>query len=167
MRGLAANMAVRKRSHGFTLMELVVTLALLGVMAMMAAPLAETTVQRHKEQVLREALRDLRSGIDRYKRAADQGLIQRQAGDTGYPPNLQVLVDGVANQKSPNKEVMRFLRRVPRDPFNPNTALPAIATWRLRSSASPPDNPQPGADVFDVVSSATGTGLNGVPYSEW
>lgn len=157
----------RLRQHGFTLMELVVTLALLGLMAMMAAPLAEMGVQRQREQELRAALREIRGAIDRYRVAAEQGLIERRVGDSGYPPDLETLVAGVPNQKSASREPMFFLRRIPRDPFFENAQTPASATWALRSSASPADRPEPGADVFDVITSARGNGLNGVPYSEW
>jgi len=156
-----------RRMHGFTLVELVVTLALLGLMAAMAAPLAELTVQRQKEQALHEALRDIRGAIDRYKLAAEQGLVERQVGDTGYPKDLYALENGIPNQKSASKELMRFLRKVPRDPFNPNLGVPAAESWTLRSSSSPPDAPAPGDDVFDVITHAQGAGLNGVPYKEW
>lgn len=155
------------RQRGFTLMELVVTLALVGLLAMLAAPLAEVTVQRSREQALRESLREIRGAIDRYKAAADRGLIKRSTGDSGYPPNLQVLVDGVPNAKSPSDEKLYFLRRVPRDPFAPDATLPAEQTWQVRAYESPPDSPSPGADVFDVFSTATGIGLNGVPYRDW
>lgn len=155
------------RQHGFTLMELVVTLALLGLMAAMAAPLAEMTVQRQREQELRAALREIRGAIDRYHAAAEQGLIERRVGDAGYPPDLETLVAGVPNVKSPSREPMFFLRRVPRDPFAEDERLTAAATWALRSSKSPADRPESGSDVFDVVSAARGNGLNGVPYSEW
>ncbi|MEQ1807791.1 MAG: hypothetical protein ABL900_20610, partial [Burkholderiaceae bacterium] len=102
-----------------------------------------------------------------YKTAADTGLIRREVGDTGYPPSLQVLVDGVANQKSPNSEKLIFLRRVPRDPFVADPSLPAERTWVLRAYASAPDSPSAGADVFDVSTAADGSGLNGVPYRDW
>jgi len=148
-------------------MELVVTLALLGMMAAMAAPLAEMGVQRQREQALREALREIRSGIDRYRLAADQGLVERRVGDSGYPPDLETLVAGVPNQKSASREPLFFLRRIPRDPFFEDENAPASATWVLRSSASPADRPAPGNDVFDVISAARGSGLNGVPYGEW
>ncbi len=153
--------------RGFTLMELVVTLALVGLLAMLAAPLAEVTVQRSREQALRESLREIRSAIDRYKSAADRGLIKRSTGDSGYPPSLQVLVDGVPNAKSPADEKLYFLRRLPRDPFAADPTLPPEQTWQLRSYESPPDSPTPGTDVFDVISPAAGVGLNGVPYREW
>ena len=155
------------RQAGFTLMELVVTLALLGLLAMLAAPLAEVTVQRSREQALREGLREIRGAIDRYKTAVDHGLIKREAGDSGYPPSLDVLVQGVPNQKSPSDEKLYFLRRMPRDPFAPDTGEPAAQTWVLRSYASAPDSPSAGADVFDVMTSASGVGLNGVAYQDW
>jgi len=147
---------------GFTLMELVVTLALLGLMAMLAAPLAEVSLQRAREQELRVALREIRSALDRYKAAVDQGLIERQVGDSGYPPNLETLASGVRNQKSPGREPMFFLRSVPRDPF-----AQGRSRWGLRSYASPPHAPAAGADVFDVYTESTAVGLNGLPYRDW
>jgi len=153
------------KSRGFTLIELVVTLALLGVMALMAAPLAELSVQRAHEQELRLALREIRTALDQYKAAADRGLIERKVGDSGYPPNLETLVTGVPNQKSPGREPMYFLRRVPRDP------LVAVgggdASWGLRSYASSAASPSPGVDVFDVYTHAPGNGLDGRPYRDW
>lgn len=156
----------RRARAGFTLIELVVTLALLGVLGMLAAPLAERTVQRSKEQQLRAALREIRSGIDRYKRAADQGLIARTVGDSGYPPTLEILVTGVGTQ-DPTGTRQYFLRRLPRDPFSTDPSVPAAATWGLRSHASPADDPREGDDVFDVYTRAPGVGLDGVPYREW
>lgn len=147
-------------------MELVVTLALLGLLALLAAPLVELSVQRAREVALRQALYDIRNGLDRYKVAFDQGFIQRRPGDSGYPPNLMVLVSGVENQRSPTHERMYFLRRIPRDPFAPND-MPPENTWGLRAYSSLPDSPFPGNDVFDVYSQAKGKGLNGVPYEEW
>lgn len=161
--------ATRCRGHqqGFTLVELMVTLTLLGLMAMLAAPLAENAVQRGKEQALRQALREIRGALDRYKAAADQGLIERRAGDSGYPPDLETLATGAINQRSPDRARIYFLRRVPRDPFAPADAGTDAASWGLRSYASPADAPQPGADVFDVYSRAAGSGLNGLPYRVW
>ena len=143
-------------------MELVVTLALVGLMAMLAAPLAELQLQRSQEQELRVALREIRSALDRYKAAADQGLIERKVGDSGYPPDLETLASGVINQKSPSHQPMFFLRSVPRDPF-----APGRSNWGLRSYASPPHAPAAGADVFDVYTESTAIGLNGLPYRDW
>ena len=112
------------------------------------------------------ALREVREAIDAYKRAADKGFIQRKVGDSGYPPNLRLLVDGVPNQKSAAGEKFYFLRRLPRDPF----AAPDLSAedcWDLRSYASSADAPSPGDDVYDVHSRSAGVGLNGLPYQRW
>jgi len=152
---------------GFTLIELLATLAILGVLAFLALPLAENTVRRAKETELRSSLRELRSAIDRYKEAVDQGLIEREAGSSGYPPNLQVLVDGVDDAHSLDRRKMYFLRRIPRDPLNSGWTIAAEDSWGKRSYASDPESPQEGDDVYDVYSRATGVGLNGIPYREW
>jgi general secretion pathway protein G len=130
-------------------------------------PLAELGVRRAKEQELRLALRTIRTGLDDYKAAADQGHIELEVGDSGYPKTLQSLVDGVVDSKSPDAETIYFMRRLPRDPFYPDKSLPAAETWMLRSYASPPHDPQPGADIFDVISQSQQIGINGVPYDEW
>ena len=101
-----------------------------------------------------------------YKKAWDQGMIEKKEGETGYPPTLDVLVSGVTDIRQSTPKRIYFLRRLPRDPFAMPT-LPAAATWGLRSYASPPDQPQPGADVFDVYSRADGVGLDGTPYRQW
>jgi general secretion pathway protein G len=147
-------------------MELVVTLALLALLATLAMPLSELEVQREREAGLRSALHDIRDAIDGYKAAADKGLIQRKVGDSGYPPSLRVLVEGVTNQRKPTGDKLYFLRRVPRDPFAP-AELGADDNWDLRSYSSSAESPNPGDDVYDVHSRATGAGLNGLPYQRW
>ncbi len=156
-----------KRKTGFTLLELLITVAIVGLLASIALPLSEVTAQRNKEQDLRRALREIREALDAYKRAADNGRIARSADESGYPPSLAALVQGVPNAKSPSGGKLYFLRRVPHDPFSNNPAAPGEATWGLRSFDSPPDEPRPGKNVFDVYSMNGGTGLNGVPYKEW
>lgn len=153
--------------EGFTLIELVVTVAIVAVLAMGAMPVLELTAQRSKEAELRTALRQIRTAIDAYKAAADAGEVARLEGTSGYPPSLSALVDGVPNLKSPERAQIYFLRRLPRDPFNVQPEQTPEASWGKRSYASPPTAPSEGADVFDVYSLAAGTGLDGVPYREW
>lgn len=158
---------MRRLATGFTLIELVVTLALLGVLAMLAAPMTEAAVQRSREQALRESLREIRSAIDRYHQAVEQGRIARRLGESGYPPTLEVLVTGLPDAQNPKGGQIYFLRRLPRDPFFGDSQVPAAATWGLRSYASAPDDPREGEDVFDVFSRAEGVGMDGIPYREW
>lgn len=145
---------------GFTLIELMITVAIVALLATVALPLAEVTVQRNKEKDLRVALREIRGAIDAYKRAADEGAIERKADESGYPPSLAVLVQGVEDKRKTDGSKMYFLRRVPADPISGED-------WGLRSYASTPTDPQPGKDVFDVFSRSTDRALNGTTYREW
>ncbi|MGE5467334.1 MAG: type II secretion system protein [Ignavibacteria bacterium] len=156
----------RRRGSGFTLIELVVSLTILALFATLALPLQELAVKRGQEADLRAALREIRTAIDAYKQAVDDGRIVISAGQTGYPRDLMLLVKGVRDAKSPTGLPIHFLRRIPRDPFADPKLRPE-ETWGLRSYLSPYDDPRPGDDVFDVYSLSDGVGINGVPYREW
>lgn len=152
---------------GFTLIELVVTLAIMGLLASLAAPLVGLSVKRNKEQQLRVALQTLRDAIDDYHDAATEGRIE--LGRNGYPASLRELVEGVPDKRDPSgNKILYFLRRIPKDPMTPLPAnTPPEETWGLRSYASPPDAPRPGEDVYDVYSLSEKTGTDGQPYRLW
>jgi len=164
---LAAARSGRHAGNGFTLIELVITVAIVAILASVALPLNELTVQRGKEQDLRRALREIREAIDTHKQAWDDGRLQKRVGESGYPKRLEDLVLGLEDQKNPKKEKIYFLRRIPRDPLAADPNLTAPESWGKRSYASPPDDPKEGEDVFDVFSRASGKGINGRPYREW
>lgn len=145
---------------GFTLIELLIVVAIVALLASIAAPLAELGYQRGKEQELRYALREIREAIDAYKRASDEGKIERKADASGYPPSLATLVEGVEEKTNPEKTKIYFLRRIPKDPLGGEE-------WGLRSYASPADDPRDGRDVYDVYSRSEAVGLNKLPYREW
>jgi general secretion pathway protein G len=156
------------RSRGFTIIELVITVAIISLLASAVVPSAQLIYQRQRESELRASLRTIRTAIDAYKVASDAGRIKKKLDKSGYPPDLQSLVDGVDDEGSAKEGVkVYFLRRLPRDPFWPDATTPAADTWGQRCYASPPDEPQPGDDVYDVHSRSSRTGLNGVPYHGW
>ena len=163
------------RQAGFTYVEMLVALALLGLLAAVAAPTVKKARQRSDEQALRVALREIRTAIDAYKKASDDGRIRKQVGESGYPPQLADLVRGVADTSRPDAPKIYFLRRLPADPLYPRPSVvgdelqrvPPERTWGLRSYASRPEAPAPGADVFDVYSLNPGYALDGTRYRDW
>ena len=151
----------RRLPAGFTILELMVAVSILLVLATMALPVAQVRIKRQKEQELRRALRDLRTAIDRYKDAADQGLIAVDVDTEGYPPTLEALVDGVELAGKPER-LVRFLRRIPRDPFTNSTQ------WGMRGvQDSPESRSWNGENVFDVFSRSNGIALDGTYYADW
>lgn len=152
---------------GFTLIEMVVVLTIVGVLASAAFPLVSLGEQRLKERELRHALREIRGAIDSYHKAVEEGKIARKANESGYPRELEVLAGGVPDAKNAaaNSKIY-LLRRIPVDPFAP-AGTPAAEMWGLRSYASPPEDPKVGDDVYDVYSLSQGTGSNGIPYRRW
>jgi len=152
-------------ARGFTFVELVVVTTILLILAATAIPMARVVTQRRKEAELRQALREMRTAIDRFKDAVDRGLIatsEVEAGHEGYPPDLDVLVEGVSVVGDASERELRFLRRVPVDPMT------GEAEWGLRSYQDEPDARSWGGDsVFDVRSLSEGTALDGTRYRDW
>ncbi len=155
------------------MIELLVVVAIMAILATAALPLRELMVKREKEQELRVALRQIRTAIDAYKQATDEGKIAKKADESGYPPRLEELFMGVQDVKSADKKIIYFLRRLPRDPMFTELDVagieitPAADTWGKRSYESPWDSPKEGDDVYDVYSRSEAIGLNGIPYREW
>ncbi|MGQ7934242.1 type II secretion system protein [Paraburkholderia sp. D1E] len=152
---------------GFTLIEMIVTVALVAVIASVATPFVKLHEQREKERELKQSLREIRTAIDAYKLAGDEGRIARSIDSTGYPRSLDELVTGVADKHDPKGRKIYFLRRVPRDPMNPALSGPAQDSWGKRSYSSEADDPQDSGDVYDVSSLSDRKGTNGIPYREW
>lgn len=155
-----------RSNAGFTLIEMVVVVAIVGILASAAIPFVQYGQHRLMERELRLALREIRTAIDAYYKATEMGRIPRKVDASGYPPDLAALTEGVADAKTPDARKIYFLRRIPRDPFAP-PGTPAADTWGLRSYASSPSEPQAGDDVFDVYSQSPGVGSNGAAYHDW
>ncbi|APG16840.1 type II secretion system protein [Kosakonia radicincitans] len=156
-----------KFQRGFTLIEMMISLALLATLASAAIPIYQRQEQQRNEEELRVALRDIRSAIDRYGQLVEEGIIEKDADMTNWPASLDLLVDGVVNKKSPNKEKIYLLRRIPRDPFCDCDGRKNTETWRVRASTQAPGETTGGKDVWDVSSTSSQPGLNGIPYAQW
>ncbi|MDY6862286.1 MAG: type II secretion system protein [Thermodesulfobacteriota bacterium] len=149
------------KDRGITLIELAVSMAIISILALAILPLSKISTKRAKELELREHLRIIRDGIDEYKKLVDQGKIEKDSGDSGYPKNLQVLVEGV-DLKQAVLEKKKFLRRIPRD------SMTEDGEWGLRSYFDEPDSEiWGGEDVYDVYSKSEGTALDGTKYNTW
>jgi len=149
----------RNRSQsGLTLVELIVTVAILAILASAAVPLARFRAQRERERELRYDLWQMRDAIDRYKDAADRHAFMTKVDSNNYPPDLDTLVKGVDAQG----KKLKFLRRIPVDPMT------GKAEWLLRSMQDEPNSDSwGGQNVFDVASKSKGTGMDGTKYSDW
>ncbi|SRR5579871_1637300 len=144
--------------RGLTLVELIVTVAILALLATAAVPVARFKVKRDRERELRRDLWEMRAAIDHYKDAADRGAFQTKVDSQNYPPDLETLVNGVDVQ---GKKV-RFLRHIPVDPMT------GKAEWGMRSMQDDPGTDSYGGQsVFDVYSKSQGTALDGTKYSDW
>jgi general secretion pathway protein G len=160
-------MQLRRDRRGYTLVELLVVLGILGLLASMAMPMVEVVVQREREHELKRALWEIRDAIDSYHQARLAGAIPGSPGASTYPPNLRVLTQALPDARPDRAgQVLRFLRRVPRDPFA-QSELPPEETWGLRSYASEAAQPRPGVDVYDVYSLSDKVGLDGTRIGQW
>jgi|ERR1700733_2103117 general secretion pathway protein G len=147
------------RQRGFTLLELIVAATILSILTMMALPLAQITIKREKEKLLRRALWEMRDAIDKYKLASERGAFQTKVDSQGYPPDLETLVKGVEAQGA---KKIRFLRSIPIDPMTKSQE------WGLRSMQDDPDSDSwGGQNVFDVYTKSQGEGLDGTKYKDW
>ena len=154
----------RERGSGFSLIELIVTVALISILVGLALPLARNTIQREREKELRQALRDMRAAIDRYKTAADNNQIMADAMANGYPPDLETLASGVDLLSAVGKKIY-FLRAVPIDPMS---ECRCNTEWDLRSDQDDPTaGSWGGQDVFDVHTKSNGTAMDGTKYKDW
>lgn len=151
------------RTRGFTLVEMLVTLALVAIAASVVLPLASMTATRTKETELKRSLRTIRTALDEYKKAADSGIIEKQTGASGYPPSLEVLTKGVPRAAvwGAGTGPLVFLRRIPRDPFAKDPSVANVQTWEIRPYSSGQ------ADVFDVSSKSSKTAIDGSLYKDW
>jgi general secretion pathway protein G len=166
-RAIAARVAPRgvPARNGFTFIELLVVTTMLLILASAVLPLAKVTIQRQREAELRRELRDMRTAIDKYKDAVDNGLIGSidvKVGSEGYPPDLETLVEGVSVANDASGRKLKFLRRVPIDPVTRSSE------WGLRAYTDKPDaTTWGGSSVYDVYSKSPGTALDGTKYRDW
>ena len=152
----------RWRESGVTFLEMMITITILLILAAAVLPVARTAIKRQRELELRSALREIRNGIDLYKKYSDQGLIMREGLESeGYPKDLDTLVEGV-NQVGAIDKKIRFMRRIPKDPMT-NTY-----EWGLRSLQDDPNSLSWGRqNVYDAYTTSESVGLDGTPYSSW
>jgi len=167
-------MANNRTLGGFSYVEMVFVVAILALMAAVATPYLEKNIQRKKETELKQHLREIRMAIDAYKAAFDAGKFTKGISDSGYPKNLEDLVNGVEDVTDPQKKKLFFLRRLPVDPMysdvqnaGNNTPIHPADTWGKRSYDSSAEYPREGRDVYDVYSMSADLGVNGIPYSQW
>jgi general secretion pathway protein G len=158
LRNSQAMFRAPRRQRGFTLIELIVSCAIVVILTGMAVPIERFVMKREREHELREDLWMMRDAIDRYKDAADRQAFQIKLGSEGYPPDLETLVKGVDVQG----KKLKFLRKIPIDPMT------GKAEWGMRSMQDDPDSDSWGEqNVFDVYTKSQDTALDGTKYKDW
>ena len=165
MRAITGRQRLVASTEGFTFVEMLIVSVMILIMAGAAMPLAKVTMQRQRELELHRVLREMRTAIDKYKDAVDAGLIggtDVKVGSEGYPPDLDVLVDGVSVVNDASGRKLKFLRRVPIDPMTKSSE------WGLRSYQDKPDSTSwGGQNVYDVFTKSDATALDGTKYKDW
>jgi len=156
---------ISTQKKGFTLIEMLVTAAILAILAAAIMPLAKVAVKREKEIELRRNLRLMREAIDAYKKLADEKKIKTEEDTEGYPPDLETLVKGIEAQEKGEKsktKIVKFLRRIPKD------SMTNSFEWGLRSYQDDPDSDIWGEEnVYDIYTKSRATGLDGTKYRDW
>ena len=156
---------MKRGEHGFTFLELVIVTAILMILASTIMPMAQVTAQRQREVELRRSLREVRTAIDKFKDAVDQGQIpttELEPGNEGYPPDLETLVNGVSAANDASGRKLKFLRKIPIDPMTNST------DWGKRAYQDRPDSQSwGGKNVYDVYTTYKGTALDGTKFQDW
>ena len=153
-------MFINNRSSGFTLIEVLATVAIISVLASGILPLSQVIYKRNKEFKLRNNLRIIRTALDKYEELVDQGVVPKTT-ISGYPESLEVLVNGIDLKKAVDQK-KKFLRRIPKDPMTEN------GEWGLRAYADDPNSTiWGGQDVYDVFSLSNSQEIDGTYYKEW
>jgi general secretion pathway protein G len=156
---------MKRGEHGFTFLELVIVTAILMILASTIMPMAQVTAQRQRDVELRRSLREMRTAIDKFKDAVDQGQIpttELEPGNEGYPPDLETLVNGVSAANDATGRKLKFLRKIPIDPMTNST------DWGKRAYQDRPDSQSwGGKNVFDVYTTYKGTALDGTKFQDW
>jgi len=159
--GLRRSISVNGLDKGFTLIEMIIVMAILSLMATIVMPLAKTTAKRNREMELRQNLRIIRTALDEYRKLADEGKIYKGTGESGYPKNMQILIDGIPLINGGGMRA-KLLRRIPKDPMIED------GEWGKRSYFDDPDTEVwDGRDVYDVYSKSNGIALDGSRYGNW
>jgi general secretion pathway protein G len=165
VRARMSHLGPARMADGYSFVELLVVTVIILVLASAIMPLARVASQRHREMELRRTLREVRTAIDKYKDAVDQGQIggtDVKVGSEGYPPTLKTLVEGVTPVNDATGRKLKFLRRVPLDPMT------GTDDWGLRAYQDDPDTTSwGGGNVFDIYTKSEGTALDGTKYRDW
>lgn len=154
-------MTHRDSRRGFTLIELLATITIMSILVGLSIPLVRNTVKREREIQLRQNLREIRTALDKFKDASDQGKIEVPTDSEGYPQSLDALVDGVQLLGQAGKN-FKALRKIPIDPMTNST------DWGMRSYQDEPTAQSwGGQNVFDVYSKSDGVAFDGTRYKDW